>query len=206
MKLVNKIDKLFEDIALTDTFLEQQLELLAKSTQEIESAFYLKDGMVLQNKRFDVGRGDYKSVNYDLNAVLAQAQELGADEIISVHNHPNGTHHPSQKDIEAFRHMKQLFGQNNIKLKAYVVAGGQGEGNVDYTEYDETTSPDLHTKEYIAKAKDLVSQAVQQGFKIQADDKAIEQQFSTVKNITDFENKINALLHPYNLKFVPVGS
>jgi proteasome lid subunit RPN8/RPN11 len=210
MELMEKIEELFEQVMLTDQIIERELVELSRSTKEIESVIFMKDSTMI-GKRLDIGHGDYKSVKYDIVEILKKAQEIDADNIISIHNHPNGTQHPSETDIISFRKMEEFLKKHGIKCRAMIVAGNNvgKTGNLDpviFTEYDGFTSPEIHTQEFIQKGKDLVKKAVQQGHNIQISDKDVEQKLSSVKNITDFERNINSILRPYNIKFIPVGA
>jgi proteasome lid subunit RPN8/RPN11 len=209
MELMEKIEELFEQVVLTDQIIERELIELSKSITEIEKIIFLKDSVAINVIK--IGFGDYKSVKYDIVEILRKAQEVGADGVISIHNHPNGTQHPSETDIISFRKMEEFLKKHGIECRAMIVAGNNigKTGNFDpviFTEYDGFTSPEIHTQEFIQKGKDLVKKAVQQGHNIKVSDKDIEQKLSSVKNITDFERNINDILRPHNIKFIPVGA
>jgi len=197
--LLEKIEKLLEQIYMSDQFLKKEIEQVAKSEKEIQSVLFLKDNHVIGNKRHDIATGSYKSVQFNLEDVLAKALELGADTVIGIHNHPNQTVHPSRADIETFRHMKDIFAKHNIRSRAYVTTF---DGfTVRFTEYDEATQPELHTQDYIIKAQQMLKE-----LNIQFDIKELEKQLAHVENITDFEREINKFLEKYNLHFIPRGA
>lgn len=205
MELIQAIDLLFEEMALNDNFIERELSALSLMPKEVESVIFLKDNQIIQNKRFDIGFGDYKSVHYSVQDILNKAKEFGANVVINVHNHPNETAHPSQEDINSFKAMLKIMKDNGIGLRAYVVAGRENaQKELRYSEYDEFTSPELHTQDFIYKGKDIIQKAVQ-SHGIKVDDKDVENKLSGVKNITDFEKQMNSILLPFQLKFVPKG-
>jgi proteasome lid subunit RPN8/RPN11 len=197
--LLEKIENLLEQIYMSDQFLKKEIEQVAKSEKEIQSVLFLKDNQVIGNKRHDIATGSYKSVQFNIEDVLAKALELGANTVVGIHNHPNQTAHPSRADIETFRHMKDIFAKHNIRSRAYVtVFDGFA---VRFTEYDEATQPELHTMDYLIKAQDSLKE-----LNIQFDPKDLEQKLSKVENIVDFEREFNKYLEKYNLHFTPRGA
>jgi len=197
--LLERIEKLLEQIYMSDQFLQKEIEQVAKSEKEIQSVLFLKDNHVIGNKRHDIATGSYKSVQFNIEDVLAKAIELGADTVVGIHNHPNQTVHPSKADIQTFKHMKDTFAKHKIRSRAYVTTFDGFKTR--FTEYDEATRPELHTQDYIIKAQEMLT-----GLNIKFDIKELEKQLSHVENITDFEQGINKFLEKYNLHFVPRGA
>jgi len=197
--LIEKIDRLLEQIYMTDDFLRKEIEAISKRDTEVQSVLFLKNNHVIQNKRFDIATGSYKSVQFNVKDVIDKALTMGADTVIGIHNHPNQTVHPSKADIETFRTMDKQLEQHKIHLRAYVTTFDGFK--VRFTEYDETTSPELHTQDYIIKAQEMLK-----GLNIKFQPKDIEQQLAHVENITGFEKAINTILGKYNLHFVPRGA
>ena len=120
MLILEKIDKLFEEIFFSNDYLKKELDAIGKRTQEVQSVFYLKQNKVIQNKRFDIASGDYKSVSFSTKDIVDQALELGADTVIGVHNHPNHTLQPSKADINTFRSLKNELSRHKIGLRDYI--------------------------------------------------------------------------------------
>lgn len=197
--LLERVEKLLEQVYMSDQFLQKEIEQVAKSDKEIQSVLFLKDNQVIGNKRHDIATGSYKSVQFKIEDVLEKAIELGANGVVGIHNHPNQTVHPSRADIETFKHMKNIFDKHNIRTRAYVtVFDGH---KVRFTEYDGATRPELHTQDYILKAQEMLSE-----LNIKFDIKELEKQLAHVENITDFQREINKFLEKYNLHFIPRGA
>jgi proteasome lid subunit RPN8/RPN11 len=199
MLILEKIDKLFEEIFFSNDYLKRELDAIGKRTQEVQSVFYLKQNKVIQNKRFDIASGDYKSVRFNTKDIVDQALELGADTVIGVHNHPNHTLQPSKADINTFRSLKNELSRHKVGLKAYIAS--YDGFKVRYNDYDDTTDPNLHTQEYIMKAQDTLS-----SLGIKFDYKDIENKFSHVENITGYQQTLNKILEPHKLQFIPRGA
>ena len=197
--LLEQIEKLLEQVYMSDQFLQKEIEQVAKSDNEIQSVLFLKDDHVIGNKRHDIATGTYKAVQFNIEDILAKAIELGADTVVGIHNHPNQTVHPSRADIQTFKHMKDVFAKHNIRSRAYVTTFDGFKTR--FTEYDDATRPELHTQDYIIKAQEILS-----GLNIKFDIKELEKQLAHVENITGFEQEINKTLEKYNLHFVPRGA
>jgi len=197
--LLERIEILLEQIYMSDQFLQKEIEQVAKSEREIQSVLFLKDNHVIGNKRHDIATGSYKSVQFNIEDVLAKAIELGANTVVGIHNHPNQTVHPSRADIETFKHMKGAFEKHNIRSRAYVTTFDGFK--VRFTEYDEATQPELHQMDYLIKARNSLKE-----LNIQFDEKDLEQKLSNVENITDFEREFNKYLEKYNMHFTPRGA
>ena len=71
----------------------------------------------------ELGKGDTKSIFFDIKAILAEPVKLGAQKIILLHNHPSGDPTPSKEDIEATKQIKQAALILGIQLLEHIVIG-----------------------------------------------------------------------------------
>lgn len=84
--------------------------------------FFKRDGenlLLLQSNVVAVGDND--SCNVSLNEVQRQYEILGADEVITVHNHPSGFRFPSKRDIQFTRELIEFSRKNNISVYDHAV-------------------------------------------------------------------------------------
>ncbi len=71
-----------------------------------------------------VAVGSVNSANLNTRALLEAALQLGAENIVLAHNHPNGNPHPSESDMNTTLSLKQAFDTVGINLVDHIIVSG----------------------------------------------------------------------------------
>ncbi len=83
-------------------------------------AIYLNQASKILKIR-QIGKGGLTTTAVDVRLIMQEAITSGATNLIVCHNHPSGSLHPSQKDLELTKQINQAAKLFNIQLTDHII-------------------------------------------------------------------------------------
>jgi hypothetical protein len=112
-------------------YIEAEENWLAQQGHEHFAALYINgDGNVIGATRYDEGTVHQEGaeivhqINVNVSEVLREAERLKAAGVWTCHNHPGGTHQPSQADNTLTVALREALHRRNIRLLASHIVPG----------------------------------------------------------------------------------